>query len=301
MTDITLMTSCNSPASVLPSLTLLSHRVRVLSMDVASLTKLPAQTVLLLDAREDLALAKSMCAALKVADITIPVILVLTEGGFTVVNSSWCITDVVLTSASPAELEGRLRLASQHGITGGSFTQGQDVEVGESINSDNGTVRSGDLVVDMRSYTVSLHGHPVDLAYKEFELLKYFVQHPRRVFTRAHLLQEVWGYDYYGGTRTVDVHIRRLRAKLGVEYEHLIGTVRNVGYRFDPSESGENEEISDTNSEDSDNSNDDYAVGSEDTFSENSEQNKQNKQNKQNEQDAQDMSVSDADSLSIKL
>ena len=82
-----------------------------------------------------------------------------------------------------------------------------------------------------------MHGKPIDLAYKEFELLKYFVQHPRRVFTRAHLLQEVWGYDYYGGTRTVDVHIRRLRAKLGVEYEHVIGTVRNVGYRFDPLES----------------------------------------------------------------
>lgn len=77
---------------------------------------------------------------------------------------------------------------------------------------------------------------PIDLAYKEFELLKYLVQHPGRVFTRAQLLQEVWGYDYYGGTRTVDVHIRRLRAKLGGEYEHLIGTVRNVGYRFDPPE-----------------------------------------------------------------
>ena len=79
----------------------------------------------------------------------------------------------------------------------------------------------------------------IDLAYKEFELLKYLVQHPGRVFTRAQLLQEVWGYDYYGGTRTVDVHIRRLRAKLGGEYEHVIGTVRNVGYRFDPPEEEE--------------------------------------------------------------
>ena len=86
-----------------------------------------------------------------------------------------------------------------------------------------------------------LHGHPIDLAYKEFELLKYLVQHPGRVFTRAQLLQEVWGYDYYGGTRTVDVHIRRLRAKLGGEYEHLIGTVRNVGCRFDPPEEDEHE------------------------------------------------------------
>ena len=85
------------------------------------------------------------------------------------------------------------------------------------------------------------YGHPIDLAYKEFELLKYLVQHPGRVFTRAQLLQEVWGYDYYGGTRTVDVHIRRLRAKLGGEYEHVIGTVRNVGYRFDPPEEEEGE------------------------------------------------------------
>ncbi|MCW2707777.1 MAG: response regulator receiver protein, partial [Frankiales bacterium] len=67
---------------------------------------------------------------------------------------------------------------------------------------------------------------------KEFELLKYLAQHPGRVFTRAQLLQEVWGYDYYGGTRTVDVHVRRLRAKLGAEHEQLIGTVRHVGYKF---------------------------------------------------------------------
>ena len=72
----------------------------------------------------------------------------------------------------------------------------------------------------------------LDLTFKEFELIKYLAQHPGRVFTRAQLLQEVWGYDYFGGTRTVDVHVRRLRAKLGVEHEALIGTVRNVGYRF---------------------------------------------------------------------
>src|SRR6202043_629154 len=74
----------------------------------------------------------------------------------------------------------------------------------------------------------------LDLTFKEFELLKFLAQHPGRVFTRAQLLQEVWGYDYFGGTRTVDVHVRRLRAKLGTEHEALIGTVRNVGYRFVP-------------------------------------------------------------------
>ena len=88
------------------------------------------------------------------------------------------------------------------------------------------------MTVDDVTYTAKLGGRALDLTFKEFELLKYLAQHPGRVFTREQLLQEVWGYDYYGGTRTVDVHVRRLRAKLGPEHEQLIGTVRNVGYRF---------------------------------------------------------------------
>jgi DNA-binding response OmpR family regulator len=87
-------------------------------------------------------------------------------------------------------------------------------------------------VIDEATYTARLKGRPLDLTYKEFELLKYLAQHAGRVFTRAQLLQEVWGYDFFGGTRTVDVHVRRLRAKLGPEHEALIGTVRNVGYKF---------------------------------------------------------------------
>ena len=94
--------------------------------------------------------------------------------------------------------------------------------------------RPGDLTIDEATYSARLRGRALDLTFKEFELLKFLAQHPGRVFTRAHLLQEVWGYDYFGGTRTVDVHVRRLRAKLGPEHEALIGTVRNVGYRFVP-------------------------------------------------------------------
>jgi DNA-binding response OmpR family regulator len=78
---------------------------------------------------------------------------------------------------------------------------------------------------------VTAQGRPLDLTYKEFELLRYLTERPGRVFTRPTLLREVWGYDFYGGTRTVDVHIRRLRAKLGPELEKLIETVRGVGYR----------------------------------------------------------------------
>ena len=93
-------------------------------------------------------------------------------------------------------------------------------------------IRSGEVVVDDATYTAQIGQRALDLTFKEFELLKYLAQHPGRVFTRDQLLQEVWGYDYFGGTRTVDVHVRRLRAKLGPEHETLIGTVRNVGYRF---------------------------------------------------------------------
>ena len=96
---------------------------------------------------------------------------------------------------------------------------------------DSNVVTVGELVVDDATYTARIHGTPLDLTYKEFELLRFLVQHSGRVFTRKQLLQEVWGYDFFGGTRTVDVHVRRLRAKLGTEYEGMIATVRNVGYK----------------------------------------------------------------------
>lgn len=234
VTDLTLMTFASDPATVLPSLALLSHRVRVLPMDAASLVKMPENTILFLDARDDLATAKTLCRLIHASGLSTPIVLVLTEGGFTVVNSQWGIADVVVATASPAEVEGRLRLVSERGNAPAAAAAGSPAESTTTV--EDGQIRSGDLIVDTNGYTASLHGRPIDLAYKEFELLKYLVQHPGRVFTRAQLLQEVWGYDYYGGTRTVDVHIRRLRAKLGGEYEHLIGTVRNVGYRFDPPE-----------------------------------------------------------------
>nr|WP_276606870.1 response regulator transcription factor [Nakamurella flava] len=92
----------------------------------------------------------------------------------------------------------------------------------------------GDLTIEEDTYTARLRGRPLELTYKEFELLKFLAQHPGRVFTREQLVTEVWGYDFFGGTRTVDVHVRRLRAKLGAEHESLIGTVRNVGYKMVP-------------------------------------------------------------------
>ena len=96
---------------------------------------------------------------------------------------------------------------------------------------DGVVVRLGPLAIDTDTYRVTAAGRALDLTFKEFELLRFLAQRPDRVFTRPALLREVWGYDFYGGTRTVDVHVRRLRAKLGPEHEHLIETVRGVGYR----------------------------------------------------------------------
>ena len=99
-------------------------------------------------------------------------------------------------------------------------------------------VEYGDLVLNLETYQATIAERPLDLTYMEYELLKFLAQNPGKVFTREILLSRVWGYEYYGGARTVDVHIRRLRAKLGEEYAALISTVRSVGYRFGQSRWG---------------------------------------------------------------
>jgi DNA-binding response OmpR family regulator len=127
----------------------------------------------------------------------------------------------MLDTAGPAEVDARIRLAI-----------GTHQSLMNASDPSSGEIRTGEVVIDENSYTARIKGRALDLTFKEFELLKYLAQHPGRVFTRSQLLQEIWGYDYFGGTRTVDVHIRRLRSKLGPEFEAIIGTVRNVGYRF---------------------------------------------------------------------
>ena len=93
-------------------------------------------------------------------------------------------------------------------------------------------IEYGPLVLNLETYQAAIGGNPLDLTYMEYELLKFLGSHPGKVFTREVLLSRVWGYEYYGGARTVDVHIRRLRAKLGEEHANLIQTVRSVGYKF---------------------------------------------------------------------
>ncbi|MGV8886321.1 MAG: response regulator transcription factor [Microbacteriaceae bacterium] len=200
---------------VLPALGLLGHKTRQIPASPASLITAPPCDLIFVDARFDLASAKSLCKILVTTGITVPLILVLTEGGLTAVSADWGVDDVILENAGPAEADARIRLAIAK----------------QAKDASSSKIHASGVVIDEASYSAKVQGKPLDLTYKEFELLRFLATHPSRVFTREQLLSEVWGYDYFGGTRTVDVHVRRLRAKLG-ELESLIGTVRNVGYRF---------------------------------------------------------------------
>jgi DNA-binding response OmpR family regulator len=211
-----------SPADILPSLTLLPHSVRVAAASPASLLGAQQADAVLVDARRDLVQAKRLLQALRGPDRAAPILVIVTEGGWAALTPDWGADDVVLATAGPGEIDARLRLAM--GRAAGSAAAPEQT----------GEIRSGDLIINEVTYSARLKRRALDLTFKEFELLKFLAQQPGRVFTRAQLLQEVWGYDYFGGTRTVDVHVRRLRAKLGAENEDLIGTVRNVGYRFVP-------------------------------------------------------------------
>jgi DNA-binding response OmpR family regulator len=148
-------------------------------------------------------------------------LMVVTESGLPAVSAEWQAADFILDGASLAEVDARIRMLLD------SKPKPQAVD------------NSSGLVIDLGTYTAKINGRALDLTFKEFELLRYLNDNPAQVFSREQLLSEVWGYDYFGGTRTVDVHIRRLRAKLG-EHEGLIGTVRNVGYRLDPTGSSVN-------------------------------------------------------------
>jgi len=217
--ELLLLTVDSGAASVLPALSLLPHGVRSAAPEVAALLDAGPYDAVLVDARLDLAGSRSLCRLLGSTGLDVPVVVVISEGGLVALSADWGSDEILLPTAGPAEVDARLRLLVARRATESSVGRGSALVLGE-------------LVIDETTYTARLRGRPLDLTYKEFELLKYLAQHAGRVFTRAQLLQEVWGYDFFGGTRTVDVHVRRLRAKLGPEHEQLIGTVRNVGYKF---------------------------------------------------------------------
>jgi DNA-binding response OmpR family regulator len=226
LSNVLLLTSAReASADIVPSLSLLAHSVRVAPAAAEHVAAgQPAPDAVLIDARRDLVQARRLLRTLRSGPNPVPVIVIVSEGGWAATSPDWGADDFLLHTAGPAEVEARLRLVIARSAQASP----------ERPNE----IRSGELVVNEATYSARINGRALDLTFKEFELLKFLAQHPGRVFTRAQLLQEVWGYDYFGGTRTVDVHVRRLRAKLGADNEELIGTVRNVGYRFVPARTG---------------------------------------------------------------
>jgi len=217
--EVLLLTADPDADAVLPALSMLSHGVQSAAPAVAALLDAGPCDAVFVDARSDLVGSRCLCRLLGATGLDVPVVVVITEGGLVALSLDWGFDEVILPTAGPAEVEVRLRLLAARRATPSTARRG-------------GCRVLGELVIDVATYTIWLRDRALDLTYKEFELLKYLAQHPGRVFTRAQLLAEVWDYNFLGGARTVDVHVRRLRAKLGPEHEQLIATVRNVGYKF---------------------------------------------------------------------
>lgn len=217
-----LVLSSVDASQVLPALGLLSHRVRTIPAEPAALVNAPHSDVVVVDARGDLVQAKALCRILTTTGISAALIVVVTEAAMPALNHEWGFDDVVLHTAGPGEVDARIRL----------------ITTKPQRQQDDHMISASGVTIDEVSYQAKVNGKALDLTFKEFELLRFLAGHPQRVFTREQLLSEVWGYDYFGGTRTVDVHVRRLRAKLG-DMESLIGTVRNVGYRFTVADSSD--------------------------------------------------------------
>jgi DNA-binding response OmpR family regulator len=190
------------------------HRVGVSSFDE---TATGEPDVVIVDAVKDIARARDRCRAARTTSTRTRIIAVLSRENVDAIGPDWEADTFLLDGSPVEEALARIRLT-----------------LGPQVAETGTTIRVGDLSIDPDTYQVRLRGRPLDLTYKEFQLLQFLAKRPGRVFSRSQLLQEVWGYDFFGGTRTVDVHVRRLRAKLGAEHESMIATVRNVGYKVEP-------------------------------------------------------------------
>jgi DNA-binding response OmpR family regulator len=208
--------SDRSPEVALPALLEVAPDLKLEPLSMASLAHVLdiEPESILVDAGENAPQAWSVLTELRARDARIPSMVVLERDHLERYPWHEVADELVYPGAPAAELRVRLAMLRRRAGAG-----------------DGTVVRLGAISIDTETYHVTVSGRPLDLTFKEFELLRYLAQHPGRAFTRPSLLREVWGYDFYGGTRTVDVHVRRLRAKLGPEHESLIETVRSVGYR----------------------------------------------------------------------
>lgn len=219
----------SNPDSVASILADLGCRVELTRFDLGDLDheelRRRPPTIVIFEARDELERAtRSLRAVEAVAALTeTPRLLVVSVPRLSGLDFSVGFDDFVLAPLVPAELYARMRQLDWKSATFGS----------------DEVIKVGDLVIDVAGYEAQLAGRRIAFTHQEFELLRFLAQSRGRVFTRDQLLQKVWGYQYGGGTRTVDIHVRRLRAKLGPQAGGLIGTVRNVGYKMRADEDDE--------------------------------------------------------------
>jgi len=208
--------SDRTPAQALPALEALRLDLKHEPLAITSLDHVLEirPHLVLIDGGENPGQAWSVLSALRARDARLPAIVIVERPDLGRYPWDEVADELVYPGAPEAELQVRFGMLRRR--TG---------------SADASIVSLGALRIDTDTYKVEANGRTLDLTFKEFELLRFLATHPGRVYTRPALLREVWGYDFYGGTRTVDVHVRRLRAKLGAEHEHLIETVRSVGYR----------------------------------------------------------------------
>jgi DNA-binding response OmpR family regulator len=211
--DVLLLTDVDDFETVLPTLKSFAHTARRAPLSDGVDGHRGNADVAIIDARADLEAARSACRRLTSDAPSIAVVAVVAPADFAAVDVDWHVDDVLLPAAGADEFQARLRLA-----------------ISRRRSAMDGTLKFGDLLLHPASFTGSLNGVDLGLTLTEFKLLNFLVQHAGRAFTRTRLMHEVWGYDCNGRVRTVDVHVRRLRAKLGPDHESIVDTVRGVGY-----------------------------------------------------------------------
>lgn len=211
--DVLLLTDKDDFESALPALHSFAQTTRRAPLTYDGDGQDGTADVAIIDARTDLAAARSLCRRLTASSPAIAVVAVVAPTDFVAVDVDWHFDDVMPPATAADELQARLRLA-----------------VTRRRSAVDGALRFGELILHPGSFSASLNGRDLGLTLTEFKLLSFLVQHAGRAFTRTRLMHEVWGYDCNGRVRTVDVHVRRLRAKLGADHESIVDTVRGVGY-----------------------------------------------------------------------
>lgn len=212
--DVVVLTDEDDFESALPDLATFAQPIRRITLTADTDGHYATADIAIIDARSNVSLAQAVSHRLTTDNPATAVVALVAPSDCAAVDVDCNFDDVMLPGTGAEELQARLRLA-----------------VGRRRSLVDGTLKFGDLVLHPASFTASLDGRDLCLTLTEFKLLNFLVQHAGQAFTRTRLMQEVWGYDSTGKVRTVDVHIRRLRAKLGVRHQFLVDTVRGVGYR----------------------------------------------------------------------